>query len=302
MFRPDSKKKRSDPGKPGQCGLDAVGIPGRPDPDAPGLFASAAYCFGISEVERKCLAVAQLAIDSASIRLEFDPGANVPEVSQPGRPALPLLVDPARVPRRRLGSDAGRAAFVHAIAHIEFNAINLALDAVCRFRDMPPAYYRDWIAVAADEARHFGLLRARLAELGHEYGDFPAHSGLWDMAEQTADSCLARMALVPRVLEARGLDVTPGMIARLQQIGDTATVGILEIILAEEIGHVATGSRWFNYCCQREGRAPEEAFLQLLETRYAGVVRGPLNREARLAAGFTARELATLQAAGGESP
>jgi uncharacterized ferritin-like protein (DUF455 family) len=245
--------------------------------------------------------VAQLAVDAASGRLRHDVDAGLPDVRQPGRPGRPPLVEPARVPRRRLGSEAGRAAFVHAIAHIEFNAINLALDAVCRFRDMPPAYYQDWLTVAADEARHFSLLRDRLAELGHQYGDFPAHSGLWDMAERTADSCLARMALVPRVLEARGLDVTPGMITRLRQLGDSATVDVLEIILAEEIGHVATGSRWFHYCCNREGREPEATFLRLLDTRYSGMVRGPLNREARLAAGFTHSELAALQVAAGDS-
>jgi uncharacterized ferritin-like protein (DUF455 family) len=237
--------------------------------------------------------VAQLAVDAASGRLRHDVDAGLPDVRQPGRPGRPPLVEPARVPRRRLGSEAGRAAFVHAIAHIEFNAINLA--------DMPPAYYQDWLTVAADEARHFSLLRDRLAELGHQYGDFPAHSGLWDMAERTADSCLARMALVPRVLEARGLDVTPGMITRLRQLGDSATVDVLEIILAEEIGHVATGSRWFHYCCNREGREPEATFLRLLDTRYSGMVRGPLNREARLAAGFTHSELAALQVAAGDS-
>jgi hypothetical protein len=134
---------------------------------------------------------------------------------------------------------------VHAIAHIEFNAINLALDAACRFRDMPGEYYLDWVCVAADEARHFSLLQGRLVELGASYGDFPAHNGLWEMAELTADSCLARMALVPRVLEARGLDVTPGMIERLRLAGDLTTIAALEVILREEVGHVATGTRWF---------------------------------------------------------
>ncbi len=141
---------------------------------------------------------------------------------------------------------------MHAVAHIEFNAIDLAWDAVYRFRGMPIQYYRDWAAVAADETRHFRMLRARLAELGHAYGDFDAHNGLWEMAVKTADSCLARMALVPRVLEARGLDVTPSMIARLRQAGDVATADILDIILCEEIAHVAAGSRWFAWCCERE--------------------------------------------------
>lgn len=273
--------------------------PDRVEPGAPGLFARAAHAFLLRDAGDKCEAVAQLAADFASGRLRDDADADLPDVRQPGRPDRPPLVEPARVPRRRLGSDAGRAAFVHAIAHIEFNAINLALDAVCRFRDMPAAYYQDWLSVAVDESRHFGLLQERLAGLGHRYGDFPAHSGLWDMAECTADSCLARMALVPRVLEARGLDVTPGMITRLQQLGDPATVAVLEIILAEEISHVAAGSRWFHYCCERDGLPPEATFLNLLDTRYAGMVRGPLNREARLAAGFTSSELAALQVTAG---
>ena len=159
---------------------------------------------------------------------------------------------PTAVPRRRLGSDEGRAALVHAIAHIEFNAINLALDAVCRFRDMPEQYYLDWISVAEDEARHFQLLHKRLGQLNRQYGDYPAHNGLWEMAEKTTDSCLVRMALVPRVLEARGLDVTPGMIERLRSVGDTKTIAALEVILAEEVRHVAIGTHWFNYCCKQE--------------------------------------------------
>src|SRR5690242_20472920 len=147
-----------------------------------------------------------------------------------GRPTRPVLVSARQVPQRGLGTPEGRAALVHAVAHIEFNAINLAWDAVYRFRGMPDDYYRDWARVADDEARHHALLAARLAELDHRYGDFDAHDGLWDMAVRTADSCVARMALVPRVLEARGLDVTPGMIARLRAVGDDATAGILETI------------------------------------------------------------------------
>jgi uncharacterized ferritin-like protein (DUF455 family) len=183
---------------------------------------------------------------------------------------------------------------VHAIAHIEFNAINLALDAAYRFRDMPPEYHGDWLSVAADEARHFRLLQDRLAELGISYGDFPAHNGLWEMAEKTADRCLVRMALVPRVLEARGLDVTPGMIERLAAAGDHATVAVLRVILAEEVRHVAIGTRWFRYCCEREGLEPSATFLDLLERRHAGTVRGPFNLEARYAAGFSRQEMAAL--------
>ena len=260
-----------------------------------GLFAESYRCLSISDAAPKCAAVTRLSGLVESGDFYLDAVTPVPGSEQPGRPVAPVLIEPARVPRRRLGTPAGRIALVHAIAHIEFNAINLALDAACRFRGMPDAYYRDWISVAADEARHFMLLSDRLGALNARYGDLPAHNGLWEMAEQTADSCLVRMALVPRVLEARGLDVTPGMIERLRQVGDFETVAILEIILAEELRHVAIGSRWFRYCCKREGKAPATTFLELLETRYRGKVRGPFNKKARLAAGFTEAEMAALE-------
>ncbi len=229
--------------------------------------------------------------------LAIDPQAPPPAaISAPGRPARPRLVNAREVPQRGLGSAEGRAALVHAVAHIEFNAINLAWDAVYRFRGMPEAYYRDWARCANDEARHFALLSARLAELGHGYGDFDAHDGLWAMAERTAQRDTARMALVPRVLEARGLDVTPGMIERLRQLGDTRTVAILEVILREEVAHVAAGTRWYLHCCERDGVEPVDTFFALLQD-YMGVsLRGPFNRPARLEAGFVAAELDRLAA------
>ena len=165
-------------------------------------------------------------------------------IRMPGRPGRPRLVHPRELPRRGLGSAEGRAAFLHAIAHIELNAIDLAWDAVYRFRGLPAAFYADWVQVAHDESRHFVLLRNRMREFGHDYGDFDAHNGLWEMTEKTAHDGLARMALVPRVLEARGLDVTPGMIVKLRELGDEATVAILDLILQEEVAHVAAGSRW----------------------------------------------------------
>ena len=223
-----------------------------------------------------------------------DRAEEVQVIGEPGRPAHPVLVDPVDVPRRRLGRNEGRVALVHAIAYIEFNAINLALDAAYRFRDLPAEYTSDWLSVAQDEARHFEMLSERLAGLGHSYGDFPAHDGLWAMARQTAGSCLARMALVPRVLEARGLDVTPGMITRLQSAGDTATVEILDVILEEEVRHVAIGTRWFRYCCEREAVEPVPTFFDLLR-QYFGKPRGPFNVDARLLAGFSPEELAGLE-------
>ena len=216
-------------------------------------------------------------------------------IRMPGRPPTPRLVSPRELPQRGFGTPEGRAAFVHAIAHIEFNAIDLAWDAVYRFRGLPPEYYADWVGVANDEARHFTLLRARLREFGHDYGDFDAHNGLWEMAEQTADDGLARMALVPRVLEARGLDVTPAMIVKLRRLGDDATADILELILREEVAHVAAGSRWFRWFCRRAGVDPSTRFRELLSEHARGSLRGPFNRQARTAAGFDEDELAALE-------
>ncbi len=216
---------------------------------------------------------------------------------QPGRPEQPGMVPPSEVPRRRLGKPSGRAALIHAIAHIEFNAINLALDAAVRFTGMPLDYYHDWLSVAADEAKHFLLLAGRLQQLGYHYGDFPAHNGLWEMAEKTAHDVLIRMALVPRVLEARGLDVTPGMIERLRSVGDPETVGILEIILHEEERHVEIGSRWFRHCCAARQLEPDHTFQHLMEHYYQGQIKLPLNEPARRRALFSESELAMLRRA-----
>jgi uncharacterized ferritin-like protein (DUF455 family) len=259
------------------------------------LFDAAAHCLSCTDVVRKIESTHAFAAAFSSGAIVVDADAAPPlEIGVPGRPPLPQLVSPRKLAQRGLGSAEGRAALVHAVAHIEFNAINLAWDAVYRFRGMPDDYYRDWVRVADDEARHHALLSTRLAELGHAYGDFDAHDGLWDMAVRTADSCLARMALVPRVLEARGLDVTPGMISRLRAVGDEATAGILETILREEVAHVAAGSRWFAWCCEREGVDAAATFHRLLEQHMRGSLRGPFNVDARLRAGFSAAELARL--------
>lgn len=208
----------------------------------------------------------------------------------PGRPARPELRHPREVAQRGLGTQAGRAALVHAVAHIEFNAINLALDAIWRFEGMPLDYYLDWLSVAQDEARHFALCRQRLRDLGLDYGDLPAHNGLWEAAEKTAHDVLARMACVPRVLEARGLDVTPGMIERLSQSGDPDTVAVLRVILDEEVRHVAIGTRWFRFLCQLRRLPPDQTFRRLLD-EHGMQLRPPLNWPAREAAGFLRSEL-----------
>jgi uncharacterized ferritin-like protein (DUF455 family) len=214
----------------------------------------------------------------------------------PGRPARPALVPPKQVPLRTPFTLPGRAALLHAVAHIEFNAINLALDAVWRFAGLPAAYYLDWLRVASEEALHFSLLEAHLASLGHRYGDFDAHNGLWDMAERTRDDFTARMALVPRILEARGLDVTPGMQARFERAG---AVEILSVILRDEIGHVAVGNRWYHWGCARHGHDPDTYGEQVALAHGAPAVRPPLNEAARLAAGFTPAELARWTASSG---
>jgi uncharacterized ferritin-like protein (DUF455 family) len=216
-------------------------------------------------------------------------------VPVPGRPEKPLLVHPSQVPRRKLHSEEGRAALVHAITHIEFNAINLAWDAVYRFRDMPEKFYTDWMKVADEEAYHFALLRERLRDLGYEYGDFEAHNGLWEMACKTDYDVMVRMALVPRVLEARGLDVTPGMMEKLKKVGDQRTLALLHIILRDEIGHVEIGTRWFRYICEKRKLDSIDTFRQLLEEHMKGHIKGPFYDEARIMAGFDERELENLR-------
>lgn len=214
----------------------------------------------------------------------------------PGRPAAPLLVAPGKVRQRSLGSPQGRAALIHAIAHIEFNAINLALDIMWRFPDMPAVFYREWATVAAEEAMHFGLLCRHLNSLGHGYGDFPAHDGLWDMAEKTRGDVLARLALVPRTLEARGLDASPLIKDKLLQAGDPDGAAILDIILRDEIGHVAVGNRWFRHVCRERGLDPIATYVELSQRYEAPRLRGPFNLPARRAAGFTEEELDQLLA------
>ncbi|MBL8299089.1 MAG: ferritin-like domain-containing protein [Rhodanobacteraceae bacterium] len=263
-------------------------------PVSTNLFVAAQDCLEETLPQRKVertVATAQAFLAGGVV---IEPAAPPRPIGEPGRPARPTLVPPRALAQRGMGTEAGRAALVHAVAHIEFNAINLAWDAVYRFRDMPAAFYADWIAVANDEARHFSLLQRRLADFGLSYGDLPAHDGLWEMARRTSQNCLERMALVPRVLEARGLDVTPGMIERLRTVGDITTVAILEQILAEEVAHVAAGTRWFVWCCERAGVDPADTFQQLLQQYYRGALKGPFNRRDRLAAGFTPLELDRL--------
>jgi uncharacterized ferritin-like protein (DUF455 family) len=276
--------------------------PQRGQRGCPGVFQTVQYCLAIDDPSAK---VAQTRDAFSRWRAGQVPLQRVGEpqvIGEPGHPARPKLVRPRDLHRRSLHTPEGHAALIHAIAHIEFNAINLALDAVYRFREMPEAFYDDWLRVADEEAYHFQLMRDHLQSLGYDYGDFDAHNGLWEMAQKTAHDPLVRMALVPRVLEARGLDVTPGIMKKLSDHGDHAAVEILDIIFRDEIGHVEIGSRWFQYLCEQRELEPEATFRGLFE-EYMGVpgkgrATGALHRDARLAAGFSEDELNYLEGIG----
>ena len=256
------------------------------------LFPRLAAALAASDIAEKLTLTQALAADWHAGKLDWQDTTPVELVC--GRPAKPELVAPKLVTQRSTHTAEGRAGLLHAITHIEFTAINLALDHAARFRGLPEAYYGDWIGVAAEEAEHFMLLRQRLQDCGHDYGDFPAHGGLWAMAERTADDPLIRMALIPRLLEARGLDATPPIQRRLEAAGDTASARVLDIILRDEIGHVGLGDRWFRFLCGQRGCEPESTYRDLLTRFKAPRQQAPMNEVARLAAGFTPAELAAL--------
>ena len=259
------------------------------------IFEVALDCLLCPDPAEKCrlTAAAAEAVVRGTLQVRTAPPPRA--VEAPGRPACPRLVKPRDLPRRKAGSVEGRAVLLHALAHIEFNAINLAWDAVYRFRDMPAAFYADWANVAREEALHFRLLCDCLQRLGYAYGSFDAHNGLWEMACRTAHDSLVRMALVPRVLEARGLDVTPAILGRLRKSGDGCAVEALEVIQRDEIGHVEIGSRWFRYLCERRGLDPGTTFIELLDEYMPGKVRPPFHYEARRQAGFNDREIRWLE-------
>jgi uncharacterized ferritin-like protein (DUF455 family) len=212
----------------------------------------------------------------------------------PGRPLKPELVAHTSLKAKPMNTLEGRALLLHAIAHIEFNAINLALDAVWRFDGLPDAFYLDWLIVASEEAHHFSLLREHLRSLGFDYGDFDAHDGLWLMTQRTSADVVARMALVPRTLEARGLDATPPLQAKFERAGDHRAVEILGVILRDEIGHVAIGNHWYRWLCERQGLDPATHYALLAQHHQAPRLRAPFNFEARRAAGFTDEEMDAL--------
>ncbi|MDD2719983.1 MAG: ferritin-like domain-containing protein [Gallionella sp.] len=247
------------------------------------------------DVAQKAAGVHRMAENWRAGNMALDAYGELAEPSDiPGQPDRPSLIAPMSVKRRKMSTPEGRAAMIHALVHIEFNAINLALDAVWRFAGLPEAYYADWLKVADEEALHFSLLAGHLQSMGYGYGDFPAHNGLWEVAARTSGDVLARMALVPRTLEARGLDAVPVLRAKLLQAGDEAAGAILDIILRDEIGHVGIGNRWYGHLCRQRGMEPVATYRCLAETYSAPLPRGPFNLSARQAAGFSEAELADL--------
>jgi uncharacterized ferritin-like protein (DUF455 family) len=256
------------------------------------FFEEVARIILVGDASEKCQATHSLAANLASFSLKHE--AQAMEIPEPGYPSSLQLVAPRELKRRGIQSQDGRNTLMHAIAHIEFNAINLALDAAYRFRNQPTEYYQDWIQIADDEARHFGLIRDYLNQHDCDYGDYKAHNGLWEMAVDTQHDVVARMALVPRVLEARGLDVTPGIIQKLERVNDQAAVDILSVIYNDEIGHVLLGSQWFFYQCKQRDLEPRATFTKMVERYLHGQLRGPFNIAARLQAGFDEIEMAAL--------
>ena len=259
------------------------------------IFENVFQCLMATDLDNKVALLAQLQQDWADDQFEFSATNQIERVPDPGRPEKPELVPPKALPRRRLGSQEGHAALMHSIAHIEFNAVNLALDAIYRFQNMPKQYYSDWLGVAGEEAYHFQIVREHLSHLGYEYGDFPAHNGLWMTTYETDHDPLIRMALVPRTLEARGLDVTPPMMSKLRAIGDKRGVEILKILLRDEIGHVEVGTRWFRYLCEQRQQNPFNTFQDIIDQYYHGDLSGPFNYEARQQAGFSKEEIDWLK-------
>ena len=283
----DAQDPRTDTSK--LCG-DAPDLP----TESAELRAQALRCWLIVDASAKARAVRQLADDLAidPLRCRWPEEAYLPE---PGRPVEPKLVPPKEVPHRSLQEAAGRVALLHALAHIEFNAINLALDAIWRFPGMPPAFYRDWLKVAREEALHFELLCDRLMSLQAQYGDCLAHDGLWQMAWATRGDLVARMALVPRTLEARGLDAAPQVRTRLAKVGDLESAGVLDIILRDEVGHVAIGNHWYRWLCARDGLDVHLTYRRFMNEFRAPRLKPPFNYEARKRAGFDQRELDELE-------
>ena len=266
-----------------------MNTPTQPPPNCLRLLAQQLLC--IPCPQQKASAVRHM--DTSTLVVDSDAHIeSVPGI--PGRPQRPLLVHPTHLKPRAVGTLEGRAGLIHALAHIEANAINLALDVIWRFGGMPERFYLDWLGVAREEALHFQLLAGHLKTLGYDYGDFPAHDGLWEMAEKTRSDLLARLALVPRTLEARGLDASIPIRNKLISVGDRAGAAILDLILRDEIGHVAIGNHWYRHLCAAQGLEHVSTYAALAQRYGAPQLKGPFNLDARRAAGFDEAELAAL--------
>ncbi len=259
------------------------------------IFTAAYDILMLSDPRVKCASMHELYKQWTDNAFTLESKSEVVAIPDPGRPEKPVLISPRELPKRSLHTEDGRLVFMHAIAHIEFNAINLALDAVYRFRDQPKSFYEDWLKVADDEARHFILILDYLESHGATYGDHDAHNGLWETVEQTDHDIMHRMALVPRVLEARGLDVTPMMLQKLRSIKAGQEAEILEVIYHDEISHVEAGSKWFRYHCELRKLDSKDTFIGLIHQYMKGRLKGPFNLEARLLAGFEEEEVERLK-------
>jgi uncharacterized ferritin-like protein (DUF455 family) len=292
--------------RPGFCLLNRINDNPRmtATPPAPELRQLALQALLEPDSQQKVLLVQALQAQAATLLIASDESFTAP-AGVPGCPLRPELRSHLNMPRRSPFTADGLAALLHAVTHIEFNAINLALDAAWRFAGMPRVYYLDWLGVAAEEAEHFSLLRGHLQTLGYDYGDFAAHTGLWDMTQKTGGDVLARMALVPRTLEARGLDATPPMQAKLRKVGTPQAlraVTILDIILRDEIKHVAIGNHWYRTLCAQRGLEPVTTYARLAAQYGAPHLKGPLNLHARREAGFSDAELHALEASARAGP
>jgi uncharacterized ferritin-like protein (DUF455 family) len=263
------------------------------------LFTSAKRCFLIADPDEKLDASLALVSDWRAGRLCWDSDDEPEQLLVPGRLERPLLVPPQQVSKRGFGSLTRRAALIHALAHIELTAVNLAWDTIYRFRGLPRAYYEDWLQCAGEESEHFLALRGRLRDMGYDYGDFSAHDELWGSAVETAHELMDRMGIVHRVFEARALDVVPKTLEKFQELGDSGTAAILTRIANDEIGHVSAATRWFRYRCEQQGLDPDTTFFILLQRYLGHIPRGPFNHAARRQCGFSDNELARLEAGDG---
>ncbi len=259
------------------------------------IFHEAETCLKITEPKAKIAYGLEVVNAWKNKQLDWQCAHVATQLNEPGRLSHPELVATNKVSKRGFGSDKQIAAFLHSLAHIEITAVNLSWDSICRYPNMPQAYYDDWVNTAADEGRHFLALAQQMQRLGYAYGDFVAHNELWGMAIVTADDLMSRMGIVHRVLEARALDVIPFAISKFEAIGDNDSAKVLQMIANDEISHVAAGTRWYRYCCLQQNLDADTTFFQLIAKYLSNYPRGPFNEAARIAAGFSENELELLK-------